>query len=1033
MPKIKINQGRIIDRCIEYVEKQAKRYPDKYKKEDIASFKNISGGQCSGLSALWLYRKSMGQEQSQYFEILEKISQWDNKAKYSKDQEKAYENMFEQFINDMRWAHAWENPIDNPQGDLEKIFATFLPEGAKSLEQEFNMGFVFTEKELIQTLGLVIHEDKMFHLSGINHAISLMKKNGKYCVYDPNNEEGEKICDTIEEATKAIRKFLFTDIGFYSKYMPVKIRVFRREGQDPSIYPSVERLANSYLKNIGLKQRVGIGNILSPFTLTHPLEFAVRRNDVESLKSILKSSQMKERITKLKKQGKSLCNETFIKDALSIGARWGYLDCVKELLNTDPNLDINFINNKGYTLLQIASRCGQLEVVKELLNRKPDLNMTDKFDRTALALAAEYGHVEVVIELLKDEKYSIIQKTQALIEAIKAGQIEVVKTFLNLYPNLGHGIGERVPLMTAIENEESEIAKILLKRFTLDNIFIYKSNRVRFLHLATKMGNIEIVKELFEKFGGGMEALLKEPDEHHNTPLKIAVENNDVKMIQLLLKHTPKPQLMIDWVDKPGRWSLNGLLLAASKRGQLAVVNLLLKNGANVNCKNEEGLTPFQIATDRNVKELLKRAAKVNVNIAASHETNQKGSGKKEAERKKVYEFLVSSLSAFKSYENSLSQAIQNQKLYKKLFSSKTNKGLLVREVIKNLEDVLNNLDNYDPDQALAKVMEENQKFIEKNKKMRRGKVFSSKNPSELGQVLEGVKETHKRIFEIGKMRQDQQFKSIDILLEEKRKQWVVGKQPSAVKPVDWKIIIDFLKQNTDETLDKASGGPSLYHMAIETALRTNDERALSQLLDLGSYKLSTGNNLNILQEGRDTELSLGRVREIIRNECLDKLISEPSLTVFSNIDFSELNEKEWKKLYDAASKHQKVFILDEQENGFSLMQLLAKEIYNLKDKNELPLDLVDKYLDQGLKGPVKGFDDILKFAREYRRERKLQKETPVYLQPLDTDVPKPSEKQRRARPSMPPIVRDFLSKIHPKQDHPERPKPGKLDLNKYK
>lgn len=46
--------------------------------------------------------------------------------------------------------------------------------------------------------------------------------------------------------------------------------------------------------------------------------------------------------------------------------------------------------------------------------------------------------------------------------------------------------------------------------------------------------------------------------------------------------------------------------------------------------------------------------------------------------------------------------------------------------------------------------------------------------------------------------------------------------------------------------------------------------------------------------------------------------------------------------------------------------------------------------------------------------------------------VPKLSEKQRRARPS-PPIVRDFLSKIHPKQDHPERPKPGKLDLNKYK
>ncbi len=76
------------------------------------------------------------------------------------------------------------------------------------------------------------------------------------------------------------------------------------------------------------------------------------------------------------------------------------LEIVKEFLDSGA-VDVNVQDISGWTALMSASEYGHLEVVKELLRRGANVNAQSDFGFTPLILASENNFIDVVKELLK--------------------------------------------------------------------------------------------------------------------------------------------------------------------------------------------------------------------------------------------------------------------------------------------------------------------------------------------------------------------------------------------------------------------------------------------------------------------------------------------------------------------------------------------------------------------------------------------------------------------------------------------------------
>ena len=73
---------------------------------------------------------------------------------------------------------------------------------------------------------------------------------------------------------------------------------------------------------------------------------------------------------------------------------------IVKLLLSNANVDINLQNLKGKTALMIAVEEKHIELVKLLLDSEANVNLKDNDGKTALMLAIEKNYAEI-IELLK--------------------------------------------------------------------------------------------------------------------------------------------------------------------------------------------------------------------------------------------------------------------------------------------------------------------------------------------------------------------------------------------------------------------------------------------------------------------------------------------------------------------------------------------------------------------------------------------------------------------------------------------------------
>ncbi|CAF0776951.1 unnamed protein product [Rotaria sordida] len=260
------------------------------------------------------------------------------------------------------------------------------------------------------------------------------------------------------------------------------------------------------------------------------------------------------------------------------------LDISELLLMTlaDPN---SLVNSIHMPLLCIASRNGYTSFVELLLKYHANVNLAtkDNENKTALMLAAEYGH-EYVVKLLIDHNADITLKDKYQLTAVAYATKYV--SILKLFNCTDESIKQQA-FVHAASNGSLDALEFML---TDNNYSIIDINGMDCIHGETALtnassyGHINIIDYLITNH----QADIDRTNSRQMTPLLLAVKNGMWPCVEYLLDH----QASIEHCDKQKRTCL---IIAASE-GHLAVIDSLLEKGANVHHEDEEGLTALSWA-----------------------------------------------------------------------------------------------------------------------------------------------------------------------------------------------------------------------------------------------------------------------------------------------------------------------------------------------------------------------------------------------------------------------------------------------------
>ncbi len=166
------------------------------------------------------------------------------------------------------------------------------------------------------------------------------------------------------------------------------------------------------------------------------------------------------------------------------------------------------VEEAGSSPLHLAAWAGNSEVVEILLNTGPsvpNVNLTNADKETALHCAAQYGHTEVVRQLLAagaDPNIKNSKEETALDHAAQYGRIDTVRLLLESHPEMvgkytayGSMIYCHTPLHLASRNGHTAAVEELLRTGIDVNV---KTARGSALHEAALCGKVDVVHCLLE-------------------------------------------------------------------------------------------------------------------------------------------------------------------------------------------------------------------------------------------------------------------------------------------------------------------------------------------------------------------------------------------------------------------------------------------------------------------------------------------------------------------------------------------------------
>ncbi|KAK9079274.1 hypothetical protein SSX86_000944 [Deinandra increscens subsp. villosa] len=259
------------------------------------------------------------------------------------------------------------------------------------------------------------------------------------------------------------------------------------------------------------------------------------------------------------------------------------------------------------TSLHIAVRAGDINSAMEILSSTEEqelkklLSKTNQSGETPLYVAAEYGRVDLVKEMMKfyDLEAAAIKAKNgfdAFHIAAKEGDLEVLKVFMETQSELSMTFDQTntTALHTACEQGHIEghldVMKELLEKVPEIATRADKKGQTA-LHMAAKGQSVEIVNELIAADNG----LLNMVDKKENTALHIATRKGRIEIVLALLNH--KDIIQKDAINKFGETPLD----TAEKFTQPKIATILQQHGV-VNAKSLKKPPPM-ITAARELKQ----------------------------------------------------------------------------------------------------------------------------------------------------------------------------------------------------------------------------------------------------------------------------------------------------------------------------------------------------------------------------------------------------------------------------------------------
>ena len=292
--------------------------------------------------------------------------------------------------------------------------------------------------------------------------------------------------------------------------------------------------------------------------------------------------------------------------------------------------------------LEKAIGNGNTKNVKQFLKLDFDLDERNEYGKTALHLAAEYGHADIVAELLAHGAMIDIyvccrnlscQKNfngeTALTIAVMHGHVEVVKELLKHNPDLTYSydsencltyaVSEVTANYTIVELLVAHAANVNVPLKVLD---IADESGDRIIHRASHSRNMDIMKLLLNT---------NEFDIDVKTETRVIFQKTALQIASLYGRSTIVAQLLANGADVTLAMDVNGSIDGGDKAFHLAarfnhldVIKEFLKHGIDIDDRNKTGRTALHIASSRGkisiVKELLEHGANIDLHASKKPE-----------------------------------------------------------------------------------------------------------------------------------------------------------------------------------------------------------------------------------------------------------------------------------------------------------------------------------------------------------------------------------------------------------------------------
>lgn len=274
------------------------------------------------------------------------------------------------------------------------------------------------------------------------------------------------------------------------------------------------------------------------------------------------------------------------------------------LLVAIPNIELNELREiDGTTSLMHAAANGYTQILGQLIQAGAALNITSSEENTALLYAVKKNQpnsVQVLVNAGADLNMRDKEGNTALIIASKnndkkALEILIPIALINIRDNKGF-----TAFQYTVANGNVEAARKLLNRGAVLGINEYDPDHNNPIITAVARNDLPMVIELITNG-----ARFDVNDKQGNTPLMIAVQKNYPEIVKKLINYGALPN------------NQDSSLAIAATKNNLALVQMLIKAGANLNAQNRFGNTALMIALERGfdsiVGAMLEAQADVNI------------------------------------------------------------------------------------------------------------------------------------------------------------------------------------------------------------------------------------------------------------------------------------------------------------------------------------------------------------------------------------------------------------------------------------